>query len=165
MPTKYTGIISKILSMTLLRKNYLLKIADNTGIALEYVPVLEYIRHNPGCIQNDIAKKLRLTPSAITQSTKKLEGLGFIKKNFDSDNLRIKKLYITDKGIDMLKAGTDIFDDIDGIMFRSFSDDELDLFEKYIDRIRQNIISEDPEVKENHLPWEFTEKGNLNHEK
>ena len=103
MPTRATDIVSKIIYFTILRKNCLQRLGDKIGVSFEYVPVLQHISNNPGCIQADISNKLKITPSAVTQSTKKLETAGLIKKEFDSSNLRIKKMYITDKGEKMLE--------------------------------------------------------------
>lgn len=156
MPTGNTASVSKILLLTTLRKNCLQKIGDDMGIAFEYVPVLEYIRQHAGCMQVDISKKLKITPSAITQSTKKLESQGLIEKVTDSKNLRAKKMYITDKGIETLKLGTKIFDKIDEIMFEGFSDTETKELNGYLDRINAKLTEfSKSKVDEGHLPWEF----------
>lgn len=70
MPTRATDIVSKIIYFTILRKNCLQRLGDKIGVSFEYVPVLQHISNNPGCIQADISNKLKITPSAVTQSTK-----------------------------------------------------------------------------------------------
>ena len=146
MPTRATDIVSKIIYFTILRKNCLQRLGDKIGVSFEYVPVLQHISNNPGCIQADISNKLKITPSAVTQSTKKLETAGLIKKEFDSNNLRIKKMYITDKGEKMLENG------------KRISDEEINQLNLLIDKVNKNISAYSPNLDEKHLPWQFNEK-------
>ncbi len=156
MSTKFTSIVSKISCLGLLRRNCLQQYAAKTDISWEYVPILQQIRRFPGCMQVDIAKALGVTPAAVTQSTKKLEAAGLIEKKMNTDNLRIKQIYITDKGINMLERGTEIFDKVDNIMFDGFSDEESGQLRGLLDKINRNLAAYNPKnIDEGHLPWEF----------
>ena len=153
MPTKYTPIMEKIMVLTAKRRSVLHRMAAEKDVFWEYVPVLEYIRANPGCMQVDISKKLKLTPAAITLSTKKLESLGLIEKRTDSDNLRIKMLYMTEKGTAMLREGTHIFDTADKMAFEDFTDEEAELMKKMLDKAIKNISAYNTENKDGNMPW------------
>jgi DNA-binding MarR family transcriptional regulator len=107
-------------------------------------------------MQIDIAKSMQVTPSAVTQSTKKLESLGLIEKKTDKDNLRVKKMYITDKGKKTLQRGTQIFDEVDTLMFNGFSDDDITSLCELLDRINKNILSHNPDIGDGaKIQWEF----------
>lgn len=139
MPTKFTESVGKMLHMTGLRKKCMNCFNSQMSTSWEYVSILEHIKKNPGCIQTDISTRLHITPAAVTQSTKKLEGVGLIEKRTEKDNLRIKRMFITDKGLESLKCGTRIFDEIDNIMFRGVSDDEVKLLGSIVDKINANL--------------------------
>lgn len=139
MPTEFTHIVGEMQKLMLMRKKYLQSFSAEMGIAWEYVPVLEHIRFNPGCMQADISKKLRVTPSAVTQSTKKLEAAGMIEKRTDKDNLRVKRMYITDKGIRTSEKGTQIFDEVDVNMFEGFTKEDISQLDKLLNRVCGNI--------------------------
>jgi DNA-binding MarR family transcriptional regulator len=156
MPTKFTKIIGQLRNAETLRKNCLQGFAANMPIPWEYVPILDYIRQNSGCMQVDIAKSMQVTPSAVTQSTKKLESMGLIEKKTDKDNLRVKKMYITDKGKETLNRGTQIFDEVDTLMFNGFSDDDITSLCELLGRINKNILSHNPDIgDETKIQWEF----------
>lgn len=156
MPTKFTKVIGQLRTVTTMRKNCLQSRGRDMLIPWEYVPILEYIRKNSGCMQVDIAKSMQVTPSAVTQSTKKLESLGLIEKKTDMDNLRVKKMYITDKGNETLHRGTQIFDEVDTVMFNGFSDDDIASLCELLDRINKNILSHNPDMgDETKNQWEF----------
>lgn len=156
MPTKFTQLVGKLQYVAILRRNCLQDLGSEIGISWEYVPVLEHIKKFPGCMQVDISKKLNITPSAVTQSTKKLESAGLIEKKTDPDNLRVKQMYITDKGVQMLMSGTQVFDMVDNFIFDGFSDEETDCLSRLLDKINGNIsahISGDGDKIK--IPWEF----------
>lgn len=158
MPTKYTGTVSKIMHLNILRKNCLQSFSPVEGISWEYVPVMEHIKHFPGCMQADISKKLKVSAAAVTQSTQKLENAGLIEKKIDPENLRVKRMYITQKGIEFLKTGTQTFDRVDGIMFSGFTDEEIRQFDSLLERINKNMSDYKNSADDNHLLWEFKNK-------
>lgn len=153
MPTKYTGVVGELLHLNSARKNCLQQFTFSDSMAWEYVPVLEHIKRNPGCMQTDLSKKLKVSAAAVTQSTQKLENGGFITKQIDPECLRSKKMYITEKGVDALKNGSLLFDKVDNIMFNGFSDTEIEILEKLLKRANDNMS----EYKKN-PEWELKSK-------
>jgi DNA-binding MarR family transcriptional regulator len=140
MPSQFTDIIGKLYRLSSMRKSFLQGYAQNNGVAWEYVPILEYIKKSPGCIQVDISNKLGITAAAVTQSTKKLEALGLIRKETNKENLRIKQLYITEKGTLTLSNGTRIFDMTDKLMFNNFTESETNELRRLLDKATANLI-------------------------
>lgn len=139
MPTKFTGVVARMMHIHHLRKQCLNCSEIEEGVSWEYARVLEYIKRCPGCKQTDISKKLNVTAAAVTQSTQKLEAMGLMEKKIDSSNLRAKLMYITEKGEKTLQKGTQLFDKIDGVMFDGFSDDELNQLTVMFDRVSENM--------------------------
>lgn len=139
MPTNVTGVVAEILHLNSARKNCLQQFQLSDGMVWEYVPTLEHIKRNPGCMQADISKKFKVSAAAVTQSTQKLENAGFITKQIDPNSLRTKRMYITEKGIEALKFGSAVFDKVDQIMFNEFSDIEIETLEKLLKRANDNM--------------------------
>ena len=139
MPTKYTPMAGRLLHLEHMRRYLIHSLAANEGLSWEAMRMLQHINRFPGCIQADLSNAVRVTAAAVTQSTKKLEAQGMIVKKTSEDNLRIKRLYITDKGRELLDKGTVIFDKTDNVMFCGFSDEELEDFMRFIDRIVKNL--------------------------
>lgn len=140
MPTKFTSVVGGMMHIQHLRKQCLHCLEIEEGISWEYMRVLEYIKRSPGCKQNDISKKLHVTAAAVTQSTQKLEAMGLMEKKIDSSNLRVKLMYITEKGERILDRGTELFDMLDGVMFEGISDEELNQLNVLFDKICKNMI-------------------------
>lgn len=59
--------------------------------------ILLCLSNNEGISQNDISRNLHVDKAGAARSLDKLEGLGFIKREEDKNDHRIKKVFLTDK--------------------------------------------------------------------
>ncbi len=158
MPTSFTETVGKLRYAILLRKNILQRAALYMPASWESVPVMEYIRQHPGCMQADIAKSLKVTASAVTLSTQRLENAGLILKKTDRKNLRRNQIYITPEGEKMIKRGSEIYDETDKVMFKDVAEGDLAFLNKILDKINANMEKfKKPDFSEKCLPWEFTQ--------
>lgn len=139
MPTKFTKNVARLLRVNHKRKAYLQLYVRELGVSWENIRLMEHIRKYPGCMQADISKSIGITPAAVTQAIQKLEKQEFIKRETDEDNQRAKKLFLTEKGLEILAHGTELFDLTDTFMFEGFSDSELHELEMLLDRINENL--------------------------
>lgn len=124
MATEYSKTVEMLIKVVNNRERYLQLRAAEIGIPWSYIPVLLHIRHNSGCKQNEIAKTVGVSSAAVTQSTQKMESMGLIERETDSENQRANKLFITEKGREVLKLGSEIFDETDRLMFEDMDAEE-----------------------------------------
>lgn len=103
------------------------------------MPLLIYVKDHDGCSQVEIADYLLVTPASIALSTKRLEKAGFLTKRVDSDNLRCKKIYLTDKGREITDKCGEIFDSVDSQMLQGFSEEELSQLSIFLERMMKNL--------------------------
>jgi len=101
--------------------------------------VLEFVKAHNGCTQAEVAQNLMITPASVALSTKRMEKSGLLKKQPDDENLRCKRLYITEKGEHLSQHCRKVFDEIDSVMLKGFSDEELEIFNGFIDRFIANL--------------------------
>lgn len=59
---------------------------------------LSRIAENPGIINDDLADLTKVDRTVVAKSVKKLENEGFIIKENDPDNKKIRHLFLTEKG-------------------------------------------------------------------
>lgn len=162
MPTKYTVLNSKIRYVNFLRHSMLQKLNKNSPMQWSQVPILTHIKLNPKCTQVDIANRLKLTPAAVAIATKKMESSGLIKKKINKNNLRCNNIVVTKLGKDMLNIGSETFDSVDTKMFEGFSDEDIKQLNEYMDKIIQNIKSDEKNsnIDINAMQWEFNSQKN-----
>jgi DNA-binding MarR family transcriptional regulator len=143
---QHFAIIGKLDKLFLWRRIVFYKTSHNSGLYQGQLPILEYIIHNEGCTQKEIADKQRVSAASIASSTKRLQKAGMIQKKTDESNLRRNMLYVTEKGIATAENCRKEFDRFHESFFRSFSDEELELFTSFLDRFIRNVIEDESSV-------------------
>ena len=101
--------------------------------------LLSIIKDNDGATQNELALMLGVRGSSMSERINKLEALGYIVRITDEENLRRKKIYITQEGKKAAIQANRIIKEFDETMFYGFSKKEIKDFEKYIKRIMINL--------------------------
>ena len=71
-----------------------------------------YIQENPGTIQRQLADSFHLRNASVTNMLKNLERGGYIERKQDEKSARIKRIYITDLGIEQVDEMRKSFDSI-----------------------------------------------------
>ena len=120
--------------------------AQEHGLYFGQMPVLDFIAANPGCTQVQVADHLRVSPASIALSTKRLQKAGYLTKEVDAENLRCKRLYISEEGQRACAMCRERLDQIDTVAFQGFSEEELEAFSSFLDRITLNMTGETENV-------------------
>lgn len=115
------------------------KRSNNVNIRSSQYSLLSYLSRNDGCTQSEIAEFLIVTPASVAMSIKKLEKEGYITRKIDKENMRCKRVFLTEKGMEVIKNNKEVFTKIDSEMFAGFNESELEQLGGYIERIYYNI--------------------------
>jgi DNA-binding MarR family transcriptional regulator len=108
------------------------------------------ICENPGIIQEKLAEMIKVDRTSASRAIQKLESNGFIEKKDDQHNLKIKKLFPTEKGkkvYPFIKREND-YSNI--VALEGLSEGEVETISNLLQRVRKNIEKD----------WEFVKKGN-----
>lgn len=98
--------------------------------------------------QRELAEHLDITPAAVTIAIKQIECDGYIKRTQGKDT-RFYEIEITEKGREMVALTRELFYAADRRMFDGFSDEEIDKFMEFMDRLQGNLKSEIPTERKN----------------
>jgi len=109
------------------------------GLYVGQPQVLDFIRSNPGCTQNDIANALGVSPASIAFSTKRLQSAGVLMKQLNTLDMRRNKLYVTPEGVEALDRFENSLSEINEKIFEGFSEEELQQLEQFAGRINCNL--------------------------
>ena len=82
----------------------------------------------------------------IALSTKRLQKAGYLTKEVDAENLRCKRLYISEEGQRVCAMCRERLDQIDAVAFQGFSEEELEAFSSFLDRVTLNMTGETENV-------------------
>ena len=91
--------------------------------------------------QRDIEDKLNVRPSTATSILKVLEKNGYLVRESVKSDARLKKLVLTPKA-DEIKAVTfDMISEVEKQIISDITPDELDLFFKVLDKMKNNLMT------------------------
>lgn len=88
--------------------------------------------------QKELAERLGITPAAVTVALKKIEQDGYVARNLGQDT-RYNELKITEKGLALVALTRELFRTADTAMFESFTDEELDTYIAFLQRMQENL--------------------------
>ena len=108
------------------------------------------ICENPGIIQEKLAEMIKVDRTTAARAIQKLEISGFIEKKDDLSNQKIKKLFPTEKGLNIYPFIIRENEYSNRVALVGFSESEIETVVSMLQRIRTNVEKD----------WEFVKKGN-----
>ena len=88
--------------------------------------------------QKELAERLNVTPAAITVALRKIEHDGYIERTLGQDT-RYNEIKITEKGRALVNKTRELFLEVDTAMFDGFTDEELDTYISFLEKMQSNI--------------------------
>jgi DNA-binding MarR family transcriptional regulator len=111
----------------------------NLGVNYNYYQYLYVINKYNGINQIELAKKMNVLKSSSSKAVKNLTASKLIIIIKDEEDLRIKKLYITENGRKLLDDFILIIKKTNKKLLKGFSNDEVEEVKDFLLRIYKNI--------------------------
>jgi DNA-binding MarR family transcriptional regulator len=97
-------------------------------------------RHeSEGMIQSDLARLLDVGKVTIGGLIDRLEASGHVERRPDREDRRIKRIYITDKGYDVIEKMTSVGRDLNRIILKGISLDQIHQAEEVMAAMKANL--------------------------
>lgn len=119
----------------LLRRLFIKKSTVSSPMHFGQVAIMRMIGNNENCTQASLAEQLNVTPASVATSTKRLQKAGLITKTIDQDNLRCKRLALTEKGREVIEKHENLFKEYDELIFKDFTAEEKAQLLNYLNRL------------------------------
>lgn len=140
---KYRAIMGKLMAIMRDHKSTIDSYVNETKLHKSQHRLLMVLsRTEKNISQRDLAEMLNITPAAVAVTLKKMEKMGLVNRMVAEQDNRYNQVVLTDKGKKIVKESRKIFQYVDEKMFAGFSEEELDAFEGYLNRIKENLIKE-----------------------
>ncbi|AHA05699.1 MarR family winged helix-turn-helix transcriptional regulator [Pediococcus pentosaceus] len=124
------------------------RVEEKTDNALE---TLKLLAKETNVTPGRISEYLDIKPSSVTQIIKKLEKAGTVLREKSPKDSRVTVVKITDKGRESLKTHGSIGNTLKDVLFKDFSDSELEYLDQYLKRMADNIGSDEFSEKLNEV--------------
>lgn len=136
----YKSTMQKMACVGRLHRAVFEKNISSLGIHHSQHCLLIYIaKHGEIETQKQIAEKFGITPAAVARTLKALEMDGYIERTSTEVDGRSNKITITQKGKDIVEHTQVMFMETDKDTFADFDDEELALFNQYLDKMQVRL--------------------------
>ena len=127
---------------------------QGTNIGTSEYECLDFIRKNSGVSQEKLRSFLNIDKAAVTRMIANLERKGYVYRLQDENDKRVKKMFVTDKTVDIKHLTTSIESSFYEWLLEDVNEDEKKVFLKVLNEIYfkskmerranfQNIIERD----------------------
>lgn len=98
------------------------------GLSSVQISALVFISENGGVNQKDIEDELNLTRATVSAMTDGLEECGFVTREKDPADARVRRIVITDKGRAILEKARELTEETEKILSSSISEEEKSMY-------------------------------------
>jgi len=114
--------------------------AESLGIVSSYRPFLFHLSINKkGLTQSELVELVHFKAPTVSLTLQKMEYEGLIRKEVDSNDQRVTRIYITEKGKSLEKIVKQIHDEVEDYLSNLFNQEEKEQFIEYLQRIKTKI--------------------------
>lgn len=101
-------------------------------------PYLLVLNKNEGISQNEISKELNVDKAMSARTIKKLIELGYIRKEENEEDTRAYKLYITDKGKNVVPELIQILNEWTNILVQGNDKEKIETSLEFLESVLEN---------------------------
>ena len=109
------------------------------GLGKGQPPILKHLSLNDGCKQSEIAKLEHLTAATVTVMLQTMEKNGLIERRSDEKDLRIMRVYITPKGLQVQKKCDEAIEEMEKKIYETFTREEIERFRELLTKKRNSL--------------------------
>lgn len=135
-PDSLYHVFSQVIRLHYHRAHTLL---EKVGVYPGQPAMLIALHIKDGQSQKDLADKLQIKPATITVMLRRMEKSGLVKRMQDTEDQRVLRVYITDKGKELFMEVTGIINEINIECFSDFTAEEQTLLKKFFIQMRDNL--------------------------
>ena len=113
---------------------------DEIGLYRGQPHVLRALWDREGLAHSELAHKLHRSAATITNMLKRMDKAGFVERRPDPADERVSRVYLTDAGRAIQDRVHHVWREIEDRAFAGFAEQERDLLQGYLARIRDNLL-------------------------
>ncbi|MFF2015436.1 MULTISPECIES: MarR family winged helix-turn-helix transcriptional regulator [Paenibacillus] len=98
-----------------------------------------YEHQDKGLIQKDLSDRFHVRGASITSMLQGLEKKGYIERKIPAHNERQKNIYVLPKGVALIEAFEQSFQQVEAEIIQSLSEDERQTFKALLKKVNENL--------------------------
>lgn len=141
-PNNYHELVRRLNYVSHLHSYYIINGFRGNRIYRGQPPLLNYLIEHEACSQKELSDFIHVSPASVAVSVKRMCKAGLVKKDRGGEDARINRLYITPKGIEIMKKCSEEFARLDERMFKGISEAEIDEFDRLLGIMASNLAED-----------------------
>ncbi|MDD5263917.1 MAG: MarR family transcriptional regulator [Candidatus Bipolaricaulis sp.] len=109
--------------------------------------------HHDGLAQNELARRIHVTPAAVTPMLQRMERDGWVERRTDPDDQRISRVYMTEKAGALRRQATTIFRELDAEVAGALSTDEQAVLRELLMKVHAEFRRHMPPLHQHRFGW------------
>lgn len=109
------------------------------GLGKGQPPILKYLSENNGCKQSEISQREKVSAATTTVMLQTMEKNGLIERKTDENDLRVMRVYITEKGREVQKQCDEAIENMEKEIYEEFTFEEMELFKQLLGKKRDRL--------------------------
>lgn len=102
-------------------------------------PLMFALARQNGQSQKELAEQLEITPATLTVMIKRMEKNGLLRREADVEDQRISRIYLTDKGLEILEDVRETLERLEQQAIEGLTDEDIQTLRQLLLRINRNI--------------------------
>lgn len=92
-----------------------------------------------GLSQLELARRTHLSTPTVSVTIKRLERLGYVRREQDENDMRSLRVFLTERGEELVKTSREASIEADNILMEGFTPQESEVLLSLLNRMRKNI--------------------------
>jgi len=113
---------------------------ENLNLNPSQAGILFILNSHGRLSQRQLAEKIGITPPSMTVTLRKLEELGYIRKEPDECDQRILRICLSEAGQDCIGRLESVMEEMEKILYQGFTLEERLLFRRLLLAMRENML-------------------------
>ena len=109
------------------------------GVHPGQLPILSRLHEKEGASQRELADMLHIKPPTVTVTIRRLEKAELVYRKTDESDLRVTRIYLTEKGKDAVKDIHTLAEGLEKVLRRGFSKSEICLLRRFLQQMIDNL--------------------------
>lgn len=136
---KEDSIQARVVKLTHLYFRNTFCLLSETGIHPKQMPLLMQLSRKEGMSQKEISENLHISAPTVAVSMKRLEKSGLIERKSDEQDQRRIRIYLTERGRELIEKAQRQVEKSEKIIFKGFSESERCLMKRFFDQMIANL--------------------------
>jgi len=115
------------------------RLLDDLGLYRGQQFVLCALWKEEGISHSELADRLGVHPTTVTNAVKRMERSGFVERRPDLSDQRVSRVYLTDAGREIQGAVEQIWAQLEARTLEGFSAEEREMLRGFLERIHENL--------------------------